>query len=470
VKDPTTKKTVSKTNLEDREGLVHFNTMLKNPRVAKLIRDSNGFVLLGDMVYTEQKFLTKPLKEGVGSFLEYLDIWKQRLECGWNLFYKSLQSINMLKVTGSSSSSNLRYGSESSKRNFFLYDNAELLAGNHSFDVDVYDEEKFVKALSSFSKPNNYISMEKETFGDSANKTLVFTYTPKFITITYTEFKIQFLDFDSAVLTCLIGDEDAYKECNKFNPSVIPYSDAVQYGKRFASALDRFEADTNSGKVWRVMRAHHPPLNSEDGDAMFYFEPLQLEANKTLNVFEVMKDKRVNLFLGSHIHNAQVVAYPYSRLYKRPEASCTEPKVERWGCFKLESNVFSKNPVFQNVCENNLVYNLPVKDRTDPMQADDMLYIFITGNSGRNYDSLREGKKTDGVLLWSRATQNDAKEFNFGFSNYRFSKYQVEVEFYEVADEGRTLNKGATFVVKEGKLPDIKAMESFMNNKCALAK
>ena len=466
LKDRATNQTVSVTDLEQKEGLEHFNTMQKNQQVIKLLNEANGFVLLGDMIYPEQKFLTKSKKDDVGVTLDYMDKWKQRLECGWNLFYKSLQSIGMLKITNSGNNSNLRFGNDNQKSNFYLYDNAELLAGNHSFDVDVYDEEKYIKALSSFSKQNPYISMDKETFGAAAQKSLVFTYTPKFITITYPEFKIQFLDFDSHLIACLRGDEVAYKECNKWNPSVIPYNDAVEYGKRFAEALEKFEPDSESYKVWRVMRAHHPPLNTEDGDAMFYFTPVKLGPGKNLSVFEVMKAKKVNLFLGSHIHNGQVVAYPYSRVYKNPVASCVEPNVERWGCFKVEPNVFSKNPVYQSVCENNLIYNLPVKDRTDPSQVNDMLYIFITGNSGRIYDSLREGKKSDGILLWSRATQNAPKKYNYGFSYYRFSKYQVEAEFYEVADEGRVLNKAATFVVKEGKLPDIKSMENFMNNKC----
>jgi len=113
-----------------------------------------------------------------------------------------------------------------------------------------------------------------------------------------------------------------------------------------------------------------------------------------------------------------------------------------------------------------LVFNLPVRDRTDPSQTNDMLYIFITGNSGRIYDGLKEGKKSDGILLWSRATQNAPKKYNYGFSYYRFSKFQVEVEFYEAADEGRVLLKGATFLIKEGKLPDAKMMEDFMNTKC----
>lgn len=420
------------------------------------------------MIYTEQKFLTKSKKDDVGVTLDYMDKWKQRLECGWNLFYKSLESIGMMKITNTAGkSSNLRFGNQNHKTNFYLYDNAELLAGNHSFDVDVYDEENYIKALSTFSKQNPYISMEKQTFGLSQNATLVLTYTPKFITITYADFKIQFLDFNSHIISCLKEDEAAYKECNKWNPSVVPFKDAVEYGKRFAEALDKFEPDSESNKVWRVMRAHHPPLNSEDGDASFYFTPIQLGSGKALRIFEEMKAKKVNLFLGSHIHNAQVVAYPYSRVLKKPDASCVEPKVERWGCFKLEPNVFNKNPVYQAVCENNLVYNLPVKDRTDSSQTNDMLYIFITGNSGRIYDSLREGKKTDGILMWSRATQFGPRKYNYGFSYYRFSKYQVEVEFYEVADEGKVMNKSATFVVKEGKLPDSKQMEDFMNSKCS---
>lgn len=446
------------TDLEKNEGLVHFNTIINNPQASKLIRNTNGFVLLGDIIYTEQKYLTKPKgKDGVT--LDYLDKWKQRIQCGWNLFYRSLESMNMMKINNKN---NLKGGNDF---NFDLYDNAEILAGNHSFDVDVYSEENFLKSLNAYSKPNNYKSLDKDSYGDFSNKNLVFTYTPRFITITYKDFKIQFLDFNSHLISCMKGDETVYKECNKWNPSVIPFKDALEYTRRFYQAFDKFEDDTPKLKVWRAMRAHHPPLNTEDGDAEFYFSDTHI-GDKKIQIRDLMKNKRINIFLGSHIHNAQVIAYPYSRVWVKPAASCTESNTVRWGCFKADNNVFTKNPVYQSQCENNMIYDFPLKDRTDPSETNDMLYVFITGNSGRVFDSLKEGKKSDGILIWSRATQNDSNSFNYGFSYFKFDKYQIEAEFYEVADEGKTLNKAATFVIKEGKLPNADAMENYLNNKC----
>jgi len=459
------------TDLEKEEGLVNFNQVIKNKDVNNLLKQTDGFVLLGDVAYVESKYLVRDNKDDRGVTLDHMDKWRQRIECGWNLFLKSLESIDIIKVTGGESNNlnNLRRTTDrnqtNSNMNFFLYDNAEILSGNHTFDVDYRVEEKYLRNFKAFSKKNKYLSLEKLTFGGSEKHNNLISYTPKFITITFNNFKIQFLDFNSHIMSCLNGDEVAYKICNQYNPSFIPYKEAIEYGKRLKKLFKKFEDDSSSYKVWRVMRAYHSPLYSENKDSSFYFEDLNLK-NKTINIFNSMKNKRVNFFIGSNIHNAQVIAYPYSRKYKQPDLKCNEQPGDRWGCYKVEPNVFNKNPVFKNQCENNLIYNLPIRDRTDPSQLNDMLYIFITGNSGRLLKGVKEGKKTDGILLWNRSTLDASGKFNYGFSYSRFSRYQVEIDFYEVDDGGMNLNKAATFVVKEGKLPDEKLMEDFMNTKC----
>lgn len=217
-----------------------------------------------------------------------------------------------------------------------------MLAGNHSFDVDIHTEENYIKFLkpSFFYEPKKGIAIEKQTFGDKTKANYVFTYTPKFIKIkSQKNFQIEFLDFNPSIIECLTERNEAdYFKCEK-NPSMLSYQEALDYAGRVFQAFAKFtkvNKDENL-RIWKVVRSHQPPFNSEDSDkrANFFFK--KIEANYYKNnfnhkkenfnnedfdinnvskiefaIFDLLKANNINIYLASHIHVSQVLAYPYS--------------------------------------------------------------------------------------------------------------------------------------------------------------
>jgi len=131
------------------------------------------------------------------------------------------------------------------------------------------------------------------------------------------------------------------------------YEEARNYLTRFVSSILSFSAEDGS-TVWRALRAHHPPLNIEDGDEQFYFYPIQIRSDQegalaftvgtkfgdsiehkqvgsdkvtTVTLIKLLKFQNVKLFFGSHHHSAQLLMYPYSNIGKKLVANA-DAKVE----------------------------------------------------------------------------------------------------------------------------------------------
>jgi len=219
------------------------------------------------------------------------------------------------------------------------------------------------------------------------------------------------------------------------------------------------------------MRAHHPPLNTEDGDSEFFFKNIYVDdgqnPNKEENLWQLMKESKVNVFFGSHTHQSQVLALPYSYQYKPIKVGCE--KETKWGCYQGKEglNKFYEDPEYFQECKNKLFYNLPINKDYD--LNNDMLYIFIFGNSGRILDSLKQGKNSAGVLVWARAREikNDKVKTNvFGMAMAHFFKQKMIVNFFESSPaEQNELVTAATFIVKEGKLPIMENVNKYTENK-----
>lgn len=240
-------------------------------------------------------------------------------------------------------------------------------------------------------------------------------------------------------------------------------------------------------KVWKVIRAHHPPLNSEDGDVDFYFKKIIFDKTqvkktseeqkapaadddvappKDYNLFDLMKEAQVNIFLGSHIHHSEVIAYPYSRKYiavsdqtKDKKDECRENSNGRYGCvFNDPKKPFESLATFHeaSVCtdkSHKIEIDLPTKDNK-------MLYVFVTGNSGRFFDLLKTGKSTNGLLLWSRAVGENPTDATkkvdkpnkerYGFTQATFTVTEVKISFFELDPVADIIHNVAEFTVKEG--------------------
>ena len=82
--------------------------------------------------------------------------------------------------------------------------------------------------------------------------------------------KINFVDFNSAVLVCMHPEGKTYYDnCNGvkyYQKEKWLYETALEYYTTLRKVIKTLESD-----AWNVMRAHHPPANSEDGDMDFYW-------------------------------------------------------------------------------------------------------------------------------------------------------------------------------------------------------
>lgn len=78
-------------------------------------------------------------------------------------------------------------------------------------------------------------------------------------------------------------------------------------------------------------------------------------------------------------------------------------------------------------------------DKMTPFVIDtlkeNVLLIFINGNSGRSFDNISTGTlSSHGNIIWARKNQLNDKRDAFGFSNVIFRINEVQFEFYELFD------------------------------------
>ena len=449
----------TKVDLNQKKGLTNFRNIVQNPEVKNIVKNSNGFVILGDVVYPESKFLN--YNGGKFGKLKFENKWQDRVRCAWNVFFRELELVNLVRFQKDALNNPVPE----------FADELEIIAGNHSFDIDVYYEESLIDKIPTFkAKSHPYSELLKETYGDTfINRAKVYTVTPKFITITFKEFSIQFLDYDSYAIACLnSANEAGYLECNKYNTVNIPYADAKKYAWKIYTILTtRFLESSKNRRVWKAMRAHHPPVNSEDGDADFYFDDITTinfqgqEVN--VNLWKAMRENFVTLFFGSHIHTAAVIVLPFNKNYvKKPSVCKDSSKV--WGCYATKSeNVVAENPVFQKVCKDGYKKTLPIKTGSK-LAEENYLYVFINGNSGRILDPVKYGKITNGLVLWARSQRKSDNQELYGYSKVVFTRDSVEYNFYEVDPNVNGVsvnNKAATFTVIDSALPDNKSINAF---------
>jgi len=512
-------------NLQKSEGLQNFEIIISNEKFKQILNVADGVVFLGDIIYPETKFLMYAKNVQKTAFeLPHINQWRNRLNCAWNLFFTSMQKIGLVKLSGAKPAFDSR---------------VEILAGNHSFDVDVYKEEDILLQFGSFENPNKkqftkksvlltdefeikalaqkgkhnkivknrlnigsnadtvsedcrsdseseddsdssiesfaglnafrksradkkrFFEMKPSLYPNKANhalglKQMTLTKYPKFIEITFRTFAVQFIDFNSSAISCITEQTEVnYHHCNLWNVSSLAFAEAKRYFKRLYTAIStRFSASSETKTIWRALRAHHPPVNSEDGDSDFYFKDIKFSENpkKIYNLISLMKSKRVQIFFGSHIHNAQVMVYPYGRKYKKRTKYCKEiPK--GFGCFEAPSALLNAKSVFNQTCSQNFKFDFGLNEKQKVDET--FLYIFINGNSGRSFDALKSGKLSNGMVVWGRAvvSDNDSNKEHFGFSTANFTKDKLSVEFYEVDPQKNVISKVSEFNLVQGVFP-----------------
>jgi len=445
-------------NLDNEEGMERFKKLVINPNVADLWMKTNALLVLGDIVDTGSKNLN------IAGKLDNQKLWIKRLKCGWNIFYQTLVKFNAAKVAPldlkNSTNSNFKV---------MVNDETEIITGANSMDIDIKEEEKIYKKVRSMEKEHKFYKFDKKTFGanDKLNWNTI-SYTPRLITISFhTKFNIQFLDFNSAILTCVKPKEDDYKKCAGSHASIVEYKDVMAYLEKVYLAIHKFKDDDLKEKTWRVMRTTVPPFNSETGDSQFYFTEYTVGKNK-VNLYKAMNEKFVEIFIASAITNAQVISMPYNNTYKYNDPTkCDDKKTEIMGCFETKPGKFNADPTGTKLCDTKLVYDLPIRDLTNAVAKSTMLHVFIIGNSGQDLTPVKGGKLTGGLLIWNRSVQQgDGKTFNNGLMRVIFAKMYVEVKYYEVRSNDQVMQEVSKFTVSPSALPKVDEVKKYLEGKC----
>lgn len=446
-------------SLETEDGMENFKKLVINPSVIDLWVKTNALVILGDIVDTGSKYLK------IDGKLDNQNLWEQRLKCGWNIFYQTLQKFNAAKVVPLNI-----FNSTTSPYKVMINDETEVITGSNSLDMDIKIEEKLFENMKNFESEHKFYKYEKIGFGENVKENWnTISYSPRMITIEFSANKyfIQFLDFNSAILSCMKPTEDEYKKCTGSPPNVIQYKDALAYMEKVYLAIFKFKEDTLTEKTWRVMRSTISPFNSDIGDAEFYFKEFTSGNNK-VNLYKAMNERMVEIFIASSINNAQVISMPYDVPYiSADHTKCDDKATAIQGCFQTKNKVYNEQPTSSQICDTTLMYDLPVRDLTDANQKKTMLHVFIVGNSGKELEQVKSGKMTGGILIWNRAVkQSDGKIFNKGFMRMIFTKNYVEAKFYEVRSTDQGMQEVIKFTITPSTLPKTNLVEEFLKKKC----
>ena len=257
--------------------------------------------------------------------------------------------------------------------------------------------------------------------------------------------------------------------------------------------------------TWNIVRSHHTPTNAEDCDEDFYFKKMKYwEFKKDATEFkyvdradtfmETLQKKNVGIWLASHNHSSSFMIWKYGTEYK--PYSCKE-KAVREIQKRIESGVDKAEKL-------SVIYKdekkLELKDTTKALgpftlsyldftaepkrvfenkriETDDAytfngyivpskvthLHIFITGSSGRYFDSINNDALTNGSLIWGRsngdysANKAEPKSYNYAYSTLSLTDTEANVEYYEVKDDDTPRNI-AKFKLTRAETPELKAI------------
>lgn len=446
-------------NLENDDGLEAFKSVATNPGVSDLWIRSNGLLVLGDIVDTGA---TKLLMNGK---VDNQKKWIQRLKCGWNVFFKTLEKFNAARVAPL----NLK---NSTNSDFKVMMNSEyqIITGGDSKAIDIDVEKKIYQKVKFEDKDHDWFKYETNVFGPNTKKNWnTISYTPKLTTISFKQFwNVQFLDFNSAVLSCLGATAEEYKKCAGHHADILEHKDALAYLERVYLAIFKMKEDELKVKTWRVMRSTIPPFNSELGDPQFYFKDFTVGANK-INLFKVMNEKAIEIFIASGIQNAQVISFPYGNNYKYADPTkCDDKATAISGCWETKPGKLDAVPTSSTMCSQKMLnYDLPVRDLTNSAQKVTMLHVFIVGNSGKDLIPVRSGKMTGGILIWSRSMkQSTGGKSNNGVARFVFGRPYVQISFYEVQAETNQMQETVKITVAPSAIPKPAVTQAFLDGKC----
>jgi len=328
-----------------------------------------------------------------------------------------------------------------------------LLAGNHSFDNVVDEESKYMNRLSrkkdeikgeaekDRTQMNEWVKINGDPADDKILETATYLY-PRFIRVNSevgvkdtTSPKIQFLDLNTQLLICVqmaADDETKYNKCSEgaLNMYSYPsYADAKKYLLRTIAGIKLFNKDTSD---WRVIRAHHNPFNNEDGDMNCFVTSFTVD-KKPIDLMALIEAADVKVIIASHTHNAQFSMVNFATIkaldntVKTYTYTPTDAVEAGKDCIK---NTLTGTADAFVACGG--AYTQEVTTKKD---GADNLHIFVVGNSGREYDSLKNGHRSIAAFIWGRASGLASGKTHtsevYGGANFNFTKGKVVATYFE---------------------------------------
>jgi hypothetical protein len=440
------------------------------------VRAANEVIILGDMVYPESKWVSDTTNNNGGvQWLEPTSLseddkrakyWERRRNCGWAAFFRSFDHAG----------SDL--GMETTANNNVMHPKLIAMPGNHLYDVSPKEEIKFMDAMFPGAHAGTVVWYSANTRNDpNTGKSWhnAVRMDTKTIAGGRTHTSVVFIDFNSSLLElsascngltkdqCLGNIQTALNSKGKYwmaKAQVKPL-DVYNHNEGLFHAL---AAASQVASAYIVLRAHHPPFNLEGDFMAFAKYPMHtdLDGWKGLTVLQAFKKAKVAVYLASHHHSAQILAFPYSKvgdLKTKDQRSRPQTTVMQWlKCLNQGQPCGNTAPEFS--------YNV---DWANPKY----LFIVLVGNSGRYFDPIETDDRTYATLIWGRAGSADAipegeedtvkskwknpdnsPKYYYGGAKVNFSDAGIKVRFHEVKPGQTTTDPTAALLLNTANASD----------------
>jgi len=419
-----------------KEGYMNFRRILC--AASRYIKRSDQITILGDMVYAENKGLPvnnhNLINERVQHHME------KRTLCGFKWFRDMMEHYRRYCPRGTASVQRKLWSARSRR----LHQRFFIIEGNHAFDVNYKNVSSLIAQIS---QARAFYVGSKSRRQRHVRSNDLHLY-PRLKRVRKNGLRIEFLDLNTHILSLLMdGAKGAIRkeaEYKKFAQKVLntskimAYRDALNYLKYTFRAIRKFSRKAH----WRVIRSHHPPMNIEGGfNEQSHFWTVRYRG-KTL--FDLLREKRVKVWMASHHHSGHVMVFPYNQIHNLNKKKFTPHKKHiKNHCIYHLPSAFTSNAKTSKVhtgCPSKAPH-YKLHDNFNSNKSG-YLWIFVTGNSGRELDEMEGSSNTRATLIWGRAVPH-----HYGAVNINFSRRKLRATFIEADKSGKS-NTVATFNIR----------------------
>merc|ERR1711957_1115140 len=415
-------------NLNEKDGMDNFKSLLLHATTQLKIDDADNIIFMGEAIRPDTSTKLEMSEKLYSKFLD-------RIKCSWALLLDLITKSKLLVKKG---------------KDWEMKEELDVLLGKNLYDIDpkinLDTLSKYVPKTKNSDVSNaDFKKHIKYGIEENFNKlhnadSVVFTSAPRIITLKSKSLTVQVVDFNSNMILCLDNiTEDKYNECIekkglhevKMKP-FINWNTARKYAYRLYYALENslFLPNKND-KVWRVLRAVHPPINPKYGDKAEYFKEIRSldEKDNTVKItlMTIFKQKALNIFIGADARQASLSVLPYSNKFVEAEPTYKQ-KEGKYGCYYTEQDkLFKEFPkyVTPEKCKDDMKFTLPLSFK-DISPSKTMLYVFNIGNAGSRLCGLHEGKTSNGYTIWQRSIKGD-----YGFATLYLKGDIFDFKFLE---------------------------------------